>query len=160
MMDVCTCSFLAYKLMSESIQSMLEDWDRVKGVVRPKKQPMPQETAEQRKVSATPKKKARKVRERDKSACTMFSLFSVIKSTLIHCILLLDVLCVCTCTMNIVSTINYQAFVYHNYTVHNVYISTVCYHAFFWQYYFCSHRVKLEVKYLHVILCPTPCNRT
>ena len=65
MMNICTCSFLAYNLMSESIQSMLEDWDRVKGVVRPKKQAIPQETLEQRKVSATPKKKARKVRERD-----------------------------------------------------------------------------------------------
>lgn len=55
------CRFLNYNLMHESIKGMLNDWDRVKGVVRLKKSSPPQEMPEQRKISTTPKKKGRKV---------------------------------------------------------------------------------------------------
>ena len=53
-------SFLTYKSALSGIKNLLSDWDRVKGVTRPKQLPPPVEP-EQGKVSATPKKKGRKV---------------------------------------------------------------------------------------------------
>ena len=47
--------------MCEGIQNMLIDWDRLKGAVRPKKLSPTQESLEQQKMSAIPKRKGRKV---------------------------------------------------------------------------------------------------